>query len=149
MNLEIKQKSPFLVPDLCELIRKKKKEDLLIASRWHSVLSEVSQQCPELATSASALEIINFQIFDNVLGLRYRSATDVIQSHSRFGLPIITKGSVEAAHKLDLQVHAWTVNEHEEMHRMISLGVDAIITDHPTALLSLLERKSPNPASGS
>jgi len=42
MNIEIKQKSPSLVPDLCKLIRKKQMEDqVLIASGWHSVLREV------------------------------------------------------------------------------------------------------------
>jgi glycerophosphoryl diester phosphodiesterase len=37
------------------------------------------------------------------------------------------------------KVYAWTVNEREEMLRLIGLGVDGIITDKPDLLLSVLE----------
>ena len=36
------------------------------------------------------------------------------------------------------KVHVWTVNEPEDMQRMIELGVDVIITDYPDRLRSLL-----------
>jgi len=42
-------------------------------------------------------------------------------------------------------VHAWTVNDAEEMARMRDLEVDGIITDYPTTLLDILGR-TPNPA---
>jgi glycerophosphoryl diester phosphodiesterase len=45
-------------------------------------------------------------------------------------------------------VHAWTVNDAEEMARMRDLGVDGIITDYPTTLLEILGR-SPNPIDAS
>jgi glycerophosphoryl diester phosphodiesterase len=143
MNIEVKQKSPSLVPDLCELIIEKgKKEEVLIASGWHRSVREVRSECRELklATSASVWEILNFQVFDNVLGVRTRPPTDAIQWHSKFAFHVITERFVAAARKVNLQVHAWTVNEHEEMNRMIALGVDGIITDYPTKLLSLLGR---------
>jgi glycerophosphoryl diester phosphodiesterase len=42
-------------------------------------------------------------------------------------------------------VHAWTVNDAEDMARMRDLGVDGVITDYPTTLLDILGR-SPKPA---
>ena len=39
-----------------------------------------------------------------------------------------------------MDVHAWTINEVEDMQRMIDLGVDGIITDYPDRLLELLGR---------
>lgn len=42
-------------------------------------------------------------------------------------------------------VHAWTVNDAEEMARMRDLEVDGIITDYPTTLLDILGR-TPTPA---
>jgi glycerophosphoryl diester phosphodiesterase len=38
------------------------------------------------------------------------------------------------------RVNVWTVNEIAEMHKMIALGVDAIITDHPGKLREILPR---------
>lgn len=42
-------------------------------------------------------------------------------------------------------VHAWTVNDAEDMARMRDLEVDGIITDYPSLLLDILGR-SPTPA---
>jgi len=42
-------------------------------------------------------------------------------------------------------VHAWTVNDAEDMARMRDLEVDGIITDYPTTLLDILGR-TPTPA---
>ena len=141
MNIEVKQRSPSLVSSLYKLIKEKgKEEEVLIASGWHRSVREIRGEDRELATSASVWEILNFQVFDNILGVRHHLPTDAIQWHSKFAFHVITERFVAAARKVDLQVHAWTVNEHEEMNRMISLGVDGIITDYPTKLLSLLNR---------
>jgi glycerophosphoryl diester phosphodiesterase len=55
-------------------------------------------------------------------------------------LPVITKEFVDKAHNLGLVVHAWTVNDVDEMRRVADLGVDGIITDHPSLLLEVLGR---------
>jgi len=36
-------------------------------------------------------------------------------------------------------VNVWTVNEPQDMQRLIDLGVDAMITDHPRALREIFE----------
>jgi glycerophosphoryl diester phosphodiesterase len=41
-----------------------------------------------------------------------------------------------------LQVAAWTINEPEQMRRLIEAGVDGIITDYPDRLLSVLRDQS-------
>lgn len=45
---------------------------------------------------------------------------------------------VAKAHELGMSVNPWTVNREEDMTRMIALGVDAIITNHPDRALALL-----------
>jgi glycerophosphoryl diester phosphodiesterase len=42
------------------------------------------------------------------------------------------------AHALGLPVHAWTVNDREEMVRLLDLGVDGIMTDRADILRDLL-----------
>jgi glycerophosphoryl diester phosphodiesterase len=46
---------------------------------------------------------------------------------------------VEAAHRLGLAVHVWTIEEESEMERLCGLGVDGIFTDRPTALVAVLD----------
>lgn len=54
----------------------------------------------------------------------------------------ISEEEIRLASHYDYEVHAWTVNGRREMSRMIDLGVDAIITDHPARLAALMEQRS-------
>jgi glycerophosphoryl diester phosphodiesterase len=44
---------------------------------------------------------------------------------------------VESCRRVGLRVTTWTVNEPEEMRRILELGVDGIVTDRPDLLASL------------
>ena len=57
-------------------------------------------------------------------------------------LPLLTAGSVGAAHALGLQVHAWTINSATEMRQLLDIGVDALITDHPRLALDVINDHS-------
>lgn len=52
----------------------------------------------------------------------------------------LTKNQVREAQALGLLVYSWTVNEPAHMKRIIAMGVDAIITDYPDRLASMLNR---------
>jgi len=53
----------------------------------------------------------------------------------------VTTEAVAQAHALGLLVSTWTVNEVDDLHRMIDAGVDGIVTDYPgRAQRVLLER---------
>jgi glycerophosphoryl diester phosphodiesterase len=43
----------------------------------------------------------------------------------------LTEANVEKIHKAGFKVYPWTVNELEDIERMIAIGVDALITDFP------------------
>jgi glycerophosphoryl diester phosphodiesterase len=45
---------------------------------------------------------------------------------------------VERAHELGLGVLPWTVNEPEDLRRMVELGVDGLVTDYPDRAVSIL-----------
>jgi glycerophosphoryl diester phosphodiesterase len=45
---------------------------------------------------------------------------------------------VRRAHERGVAVHVWTINEADEMHRLLDLGVDGIMTDRPTLLRQVL-----------
>ena len=50
-----------------------------------------------------------------------------------------TKWVVDTAHKHNIAVHYWTINDEEEMRTLIELGADAIMTDNPSLLKKILE----------
>jgi len=50
-----------------------------------------------------------------------------------------TRALVEKAHGADLQVATWTVDEPEEMRRVIAAGVDGIMTNFPDRLRAVIE----------
>src|ERR1700722_8374612 len=55
---------------------------------------------------------------------------------------LVTSAVVEKAHHAGLQVVAWTINEADQMRRLIVAGVDGIITDFPDRLLNVLRDQS-------
>jgi glycerophosphoryl diester phosphodiesterase len=55
---------------------------------------------------------------------------------------LITSAVVEKAHHAGLQVVAWTINEPEQMRRLIAAGVNGIITDFPDRLISVLHEQN-------
>jgi glycerophosphoryl diester phosphodiesterase len=60
----------------------------------------------------------------------------------RFGLiPVVTAGFVRAAHRAGIEVHVWTVDRAAEMHRLLDLGVDGIMTDRPDTLREVLTER--------
>jgi glycerophosphoryl diester phosphodiesterase len=54
---------------------------------------------------------------------------------------IVTRRFVEAAERMGLQVHVWTIDDEEEMRRLIDLGVHGLMTDRPALLKQVLQSK--------
>lgn len=58
------------------------------------------------------------------------------------GIRVLDRRLIDAAHGLGIEVHAWTIDEPQEMRELLALGVDAIITDRPD-LMAEVDRTTP------
>lgn len=144
-NIEPKQAQPSLVKPLCRTIRESNlQKQVMVGSFSAQVLAEFREECPEVATSASPTEV-GALLTTSATGAsqqqRPLAAKAVQVPQSIGGRPVLTRELIEAAHALNLQVHAWTINDEESMKRLMELGVDGIMTDYPDRLIALLRVK--------
>ena len=56
-------------------------------------------------------------------------------------LTVTVPALIDRAHRLGLAVHVWTIDEPAEMHRLLDMGVDGIMTDKPGVLREVLESR--------
>ncbi|MFD4791454.1 glycerophosphodiester phosphodiesterase [Streptomyces sp. NPDC058459] len=95
---------------------------------------------PRLATSFGTLGVLGLRLRSWGLPATVRGSAVAAQvPEARSGVPVADRRFVRAAHALGLQVHVWTVNEPERMHRLLDLGVDGIMTDHIDTLREVME----------
>jgi len=57
-------------------------------------------------------------------------------------LPVVDKTFLGYVHGLGLQVHVWTIDDPQEMHRLLDLGVDGIMTDRVEVLKAVYQQRS-------
>jgi glycerophosphoryl diester phosphodiesterase len=68
---------------------------------------------------------------------------DALQIPERRGVVrVVTRRLIDAAHRAGVEVHVWTVNDPEDMRRLVTAGVDGIVTDR--ADLALREFAPPS-----
>jgi glycerophosphoryl diester phosphodiesterase len=74
---------------------------------------------------------------------RSRPADNCVQVPTHAGkVPLVDGRFVRRAHRLGLPVHVWTIDDPEEMSRLLDLGVDGIMTDRPEVLKQVLEARA-------
>lgn len=57
------------------------------------------------------------------------------------GIPVIRKEFVESAHRSDVEVHVWTIDDAEQMQGLLGIGVDGLVTDRPDTLRQVLQER--------
>ncbi len=141
-NIDIKEQSA--INPLVEVIRRTGARDrVVIASFSHKRLTAMRHALgPWLATSLSPREVAGIRLAadgrtDRWLP-RWAACAQVPEVFN--GRVIVDGLFVDLAHEIGLQVHVWTIDDPDTMERLLSLGVDGIMTDRPTVLRDTYER---------
>ncbi|MCA8868825.1 MAG: hypothetical protein KDA67_09265 [Rhodobacteraceae bacterium] len=95
----------------------------------------------DLCTSLGTSEVLRFYLGART-GLRQQFAAGCVQLPTRYrGVPLVTRQTIDHAHRTGLKLHVWTINDRAGINHLLDLGVDGIMSDDCRMLkLALTER---------
>ncbi|MDG2427855.1 MAG: glycerophosphodiester phosphodiesterase [Acidimicrobiales bacterium] len=93
---------------------------------------------PNLCTSGGPIAIAQFRLATFGLSVSPRHIDCLQVPVRQSGILLVDKRFIDHAHRHGLQVHVWTIDDPDEMHRLLDLGVDGLMTDQPTILRDVL-----------
>jgi glycerophosphoryl diester phosphodiesterase len=146
LNVEIKQRAPAMERALWdEIDRRDAHARLLVAAEHDPLVYRFRAVYPRRAmpTSPGLRGVLRFWAgVRSGLSRFDRYAFQALQVPPSWrGLTVVDRAFVDAAHDHGLHVHVWTIDEPREMHRLLDLGVDGLMTDRPDVLKDvMLER---------
>jgi glycerophosphoryl diester phosphodiesterase len=139
-NIEIKQAEPAIEKETVDLIRRLGREGtVLLAAEQDRIMERLRGLCGDIPTSLSFGETADF--FDRLgegADAVFRPPGKALQIPETFGeRTLVTPETVAAAHACGLEVHVWTVNDPEDMRRLLRMGVDGVMSDVPEVLVKV------------
>ena len=145
LNLDLKRMSPEVEPYEAllfeELQRLEITDSVIVASFHDEAIQRFRFLAPGVATSAATNETAAFY-FSLLEGTPIVPPVSAFQVPATFAdVDVVTEAFVEAAHAADVAVHVWTINDVDEMTRLVEVGVDGLISDRPTPLAALLKER--------
>lgn len=93
---------------------------------------------PNGCTSMGTREILQARIGSFGIPLNLSSGYCAQVPLSQWGLPLVTVNFINYLKKKGKLIHVWTIDEDQEMKRLISMGVNGIMTDKPKVLKRVL-----------
>ena len=146
INVEIKQEGELGMRCLREVLRLVEKHDAwdrVVFASFHEELYDEFQrlqeagEVPETFMCSPAYDgVTEFFVMQLLMAdVFFDDRMTVFQlPMEEYGIDLATAGMVAAAHKHNLAVHYWTINDPEEMKHLIEIGADGIMTDYPHRL---------------
>lgn len=145
VNIEIKASTPGIEETVLGVLREANALGrVLVVSTSHDVVKRFRKVSGgNTFTGASRWEIgIFYGLSSFRLERLVRPAYDALQVPLRHrGIQVVTPRFVRAAHARGVRVDAWTINQADEMRRLLDFGVDVIMTDRPDTLAEVLENR--------
>lgn len=144
-NVEIKPRSKEAVEKVVSFLEARGLEDrVLLAAADDRTNAWIRERTRGRFATSPGIRGVFLYWLGVRLGLSrfMRPSFDALQVPPTHGpLVVVDERFVEAAHAHGVEVHVWTIDDPAEMRRLVSLGVDGIMTDEPARLLEVLGRR--------
>jgi glycerophosphoryl diester phosphodiesterase len=142
-NIDMKDDDKVAPAVLSEAIREYQRQDsVVVASFVPPTLERFREIMPSVPTSAHPSEVRRFLIGTKLRAVGLfcrRTKYRAFQIPVKYGSTrVVNRRFVEEAHKRNLAVHVWTINDRETMEWLIDLGVDGIFTDEVALMRQVL-----------
>ena len=120
------------------------KEQIVVGTFRDEIEQELKTNYPELmrgAPTGTAAKFIITQMFKvNIFDKSDFACLQIPTSYDvGIEIDLDKKTYIKRAHKRNIAVQYWTINEADEMRELIELGCDCIMTDNPVLLKQVLE----------
>jgi glycerophosphoryl diester phosphodiesterase len=142
VNIDIKEPQPGAEEAVLRVIQSAEAaERSLVVSDDHAVVRRFRRLSGgRISTGASRLEIATFYASSRLcLERLVHPPYDALQVPVDYrGISLVTLRFVVAAHSRGARVDVWTINDPDEMRRLLDLGVDVVMTDRPETLAGVL-----------
>ena len=120
------------------------KDQIVIGTFHDEIEEELKTNYPDLLRGAPTGTAASF-VLTQYLGVNIFDQGDFacLQIPMSYDLGIeiglVDQGLIDRAHKRNVAVQYWTINDEEDMRKLIEMGCDAIMTDDPVLLRQVLE----------
>jgi glycerophosphoryl diester phosphodiesterase len=154
LNIELKPTiamSGRLEAAVAELLAEHgRSDDVIVASFNDSQIAAFKALAPEVHTAPGTGQAAAFWSSSQGPGpgIPYPQHVALQVPETFNGLTVVSPDFIADAHANNLAVHVWTVNDADDMRRLVQWGADGIMTDRPTLLEQVLaefKRKKPKP----
>lgn len=142
-RLNIDVKTDAAVPATIEAIRRAGAADrVLLTSFSDARRRRLVAALPDVATSAGRASVLRARAASGTrspaLMRRATAGLGALQIPERVGrMVLLSPALIAAAHAAGVEVHVWTVNDEDDMRRLLALGVDGLVTDRADLALRI------------
>ena len=150
INVEIKQSGDTglkAAEAVLELLEKHNAFDRVVLASFHSevydsfkILQRDGHVPKNFMYSPATAGVVKYYILHVTnLDIFFTDGICVFQIPTKqMGINLATKALVDNAHRHNVAVHYWTINDPEEMKHLIGIGADGIMTDYPHRLKEVM-----------
>ncbi|HSE07959.1 MAG TPA: glycerophosphodiester phosphodiesterase [Nocardioidaceae bacterium] len=140
-NIDIK--SDAAVAPLAETVRATKAHDRICVGSFSQRRIDAFRRVVggKVATAGGPLEVGLCRVLPaaRLVDVLVRRGAGALQiPRRRKGVKILTRGLIRRAHALGMHVHVWTIDDPAEMHDLLDMGVDGLMTDRTDLLRDVL-----------